>query len=81
MNKFFEGVKRVYDKCKTAIKGTAAATTVGFVTAPMQARAAIDTADILLAITAAGAAAAIVGLAWLVAIISVKAFKIIRAAM
>lgn len=67
MNKFF--------------KRAAGFSVVGFASAAVSAQAAIDTAPITTALTEAGAAAAVAGAAYLVVIVGIKAFKLIRQAL
>lgn len=61
---------------------SARAALVAVAVAPMAARAdTIDTSSITTALTGAGTAAAAVGAAYLVVVVGIKAYKLIRAAL
>lgn len=65
----------------TVKKGLLRAAVVGATGAVTAAQAAIDTAAIVSAITDAGVAAGVVGAAYLVAVMGIRAFKMIKQAM
>jgi len=62
-------------------KNIARAAVIGAAAAATSAQAAIDTTEIVSALTDAGTAAGVVGAASLVVIVGIKAFKMIRTAL